>query len=290
MSDAEGEDWEETSQPWAGPCEGKCVGFEQLLQGLCVDVQAAVMAAGPSYPVSLFSDVEERLLRSQPPSQECLTPSDTALLRGAFPQLLHNFSEADAVRLMLLGVRDSEAVGCMVHGVKRESAASASGQNPVDPVFRMAADMSCCFTLPRSFASAAPSAPAAATCASASSDPAASPFSSAPACFPSSFPPELKTLSAQAVATRIKAIGKAYEQDSQTLVDEGFDGKMIGTFCGRADGNVLQVLETIGIKSQQHRERILVAFKDLFDPQTYPIQVFMRAPFFALRCAAGPCF
>jgi hypothetical protein len=120
--------------------------------------------------------------------------------------------------------------------------------------------------------------------------PSASPSSSASACFPSSFPPELKTLSAQAVATRIKAIGKAYEQDSQTLVDEGYDGKMIGTFCGRADGDVLQVLENIGIKSQQHRERILVAFKDLFDPQTYPIQVLMRAPFFALRCAAAPCF
>jgi hypothetical protein len=142
MSDAEGEDWEETSHSWAGPCEGKSIKFEQLVQGLCVNVQAAVVAAGPSYPVSLFSDVEERLLRSLPPSQECLTPSDTAMLRGAFPQLLRNFSETDAARLMLLGVHDSEAVGCMVHGVKKESEASASGQNPVDAVFRMAAQIS----------------------------------------------------------------------------------------------------------------------------------------------------
>jgi len=132
-----------------------------------------VLAAGPSYPVSLFTDVEERLLRSHPPSQECLTPSDTALLRGAFPQLLRNFSEADAVRLMLLGLHDSDAVGCMEHGVKKESAASASVQNPVDPVFRMAADMSRCFSLPRPLASAAPPPLAAVTCASAPSDPAA---------------------------------------------------------------------------------------------------------------------
>ena len=98
-------------------------------------------------------------------------------------------------------------------------------------------------------------------------------FSSTPSgFFPSSLPPELKGMSREAVATHIKAIGKSYEPDSQTLVDEGYDGKMIGTFCGRADSDVLQDLETAGIKSNKHRDRILVAFKDLFDPQTYPIQ------------------
>jgi hypothetical protein len=102
--------------------------------------------------------------------------------------------------------------------------------------------------------------------------PSTPPPATAPACFPSSFPLELKTLSAHAVAAHIKAIGKTYEQDCQTLVDEGYDGKMIGTFCGRIDSDVLQALEDIGIKSQQHRDRILVAFKDLFDPQTYRIQ------------------
>ena len=59
------------------------------------------------------------------------------------------FCEADAVKLMLLGLRDSDAVGCMEHGVKRYSAAAASQLNPVDAVFRMAADMSECFSLPR---------------------------------------------------------------------------------------------------------------------------------------------
>jgi len=95
-------------------------------------------------------------------------------------------------------------------------------------------------------------------------------FSSTPSgFFPSSLPPELKGMSREAVATHIKAIGKSYEPDSQILVDEGYDGKMIGTFCGRADSDVLQDLETAGIKSNKHRDRILVAFKDLFDPQTY---------------------
>ena len=43
---------------------------------------------------------------------------------------------------MLLGLRDSDAVGCIEHGVKRNSAAAASQLNPVDQVFRMAADIS----------------------------------------------------------------------------------------------------------------------------------------------------
>jgi hypothetical protein len=130
-----------------------------------------------------------------------------------------------------------------------------------DPKAAAAASAASSTTSPAPRPASAPSTP----------QPSTPPPASAPCCFPSSFPPELKTLSAQAVATHIKAIGKTYEQDSQTLVDEGYDGKMIGTFCGRADGDVLQVLEDIGIKSQQHRDRILVAFKDFFDPQTYRI-------------------
>jgi hypothetical protein len=46
---------------------------------------------------------------------------------------------------MLLGLRDSDAVGCMEHGLKRSSAAAASQLNPVNQVCRMAADMSGCF-------------------------------------------------------------------------------------------------------------------------------------------------
>jgi hypothetical protein len=94
---------------------------------------------------------------------------------------------------------------------------------------------------------------------------------SASSCFPSSFPPELKKLSAEAVSLHIKALGKAYEKYSQALVDEGYDGKMIGTFCGRSVDDVLRRLESIGIKLE-HRDRILVAFQDLLDPQTYSSQ------------------
>jgi hypothetical protein len=144
-SDAEGENWEETSRPWAGPCEGKCVELKQLLEGLCADVQAAVVSACHVQSLSSFTDVDDRLLRSQPPSQDYLTLSDTALLRSAFPQLLRNFSTPDAVQLLLLGLRDSDAVGCMQHGVKRSSKMAATQPNPVDQVFRMAAHMSGCF-------------------------------------------------------------------------------------------------------------------------------------------------
>ena len=146
MSDAEGENWEETSGLWAGPCEGKpAVELRQLVDGLCVDVQAAVQAACTAAPMSAFAYVMEHDLQSLPPSQAYMTLPDTALLRSAFPQLLQHFDEADAVKLMLLGLRDvgaNGAVDCIEHGVKRASAAAASGRNPVDPVFCMAADMS----------------------------------------------------------------------------------------------------------------------------------------------------
>jgi hypothetical protein len=69
-------------------------------------------------------------------------PSDPALLRSSFPQLLLNFSEAGAVQLMLLGVRDSNAVGCMANGVKSTNAASTSERTLIGAVFCIAADMS----------------------------------------------------------------------------------------------------------------------------------------------------
>ena len=121
LSDAEGENWEETSQPWAGPCEGKSVEMAQLLQALAVDVQAAVLADYAPAPWSAFNDVEDQLLRSLPPSQDYQTPSDTALLSSTFPQLLLNFTEAEAVKLMLLGLRDADAIACITHGFKRNS-------------------------------------------------------------------------------------------------------------------------------------------------------------------------
>jgi hypothetical protein len=42
------------------------------------------------------------------------------------------------------------------HGVKKDSAAAAAQLNPVDAVFRMAADMSGCFSAPRSLVSMPP--------------------------------------------------------------------------------------------------------------------------------------
>jgi hypothetical protein len=92
--------------------------------------------------LSALNNTDDSVLQSQPPSQDYLTPPDTALLRRSFPQLLQHFSEADAVKLMLLGLRDCDAVGCIEHGVKKNSQVSASLLNPVDAVFRMAADMS----------------------------------------------------------------------------------------------------------------------------------------------------
>jgi GTPase SAR1 family protein len=158
-SDAEGENWEETSQPWAGPCEGHSVELNQLLKSLCDDLKAAVQAICPAYDVSAFTNIEDVELQSVPPSQDYEAPSDTALLRSTFPQLVLNFTEAEAVQLMLLGLRDTDAVRCVEHGVKRNSALSASQLNPVDPVFRMAADMSGCFSAPRSLVNAPALAP-----------------------------------------------------------------------------------------------------------------------------------
>ena len=95
--------------------------------------------------MSALTNVKDVELQSVPPSQDYQLPSDTALLRSAFPQLLQEFTEAEAVRLMLLGLRDADAVDCITHGFKRNSSSSASQPNPVDAVFRMAAHMSGCF-------------------------------------------------------------------------------------------------------------------------------------------------
>ena len=97
------------------------------------------------------------------------------------------------------------------------------------------------------------------------------PPSSPSSFFPSTFAPELKALSAQTVASRIKAIAPAYENYYQTLLDEGYDGKMLETFSGKADGDVIRNLTKIGVQSH-HVERIVSAFKELFKPETYPIQ------------------
>jgi hypothetical protein len=117
-----------------------------------VDVQAAAQAASSAHNVSDLANVKDDVLQSIPPSQGYQTPSDTALLRSTFPQMLLTFTEAEAVRLMLLGLRDADAIDCVTHGFGKNSTAAASQLNPVDAVFRMAADMSGCFTSPRSLA------------------------------------------------------------------------------------------------------------------------------------------
>ena len=70
----------------------------------------AVIADCAPAPWSAFNDVEDQLLRSLPPSQDYQTPSDTALLGSTFPQLLLTFTEAEAVKLVLLGLRDADAI------------------------------------------------------------------------------------------------------------------------------------------------------------------------------------
>jgi hypothetical protein len=69
--------------------------------------------------------------------------------------MLQNFTEVEAVALMLLGLRDSDAFNFVEYGVKKDSV-SAVQLNPVDAVFRMAADMSGCFSAPRSLVSMPP--------------------------------------------------------------------------------------------------------------------------------------
>ena len=142
LSDTEGGNWEEASQPWIGPSEGEIVEMEKLLQALVVDIQAAVLGARTPAPWSAFTNMDDNLLQSSPPSQDYQAVPDTALLRSAFPHLLRSFPEEHALRLIQLGLRDADAVDCMHHGLMKSSAASASQLNSVDAVFRMAAQMS----------------------------------------------------------------------------------------------------------------------------------------------------
>jgi hypothetical protein len=142
LGDTEGGNWEEASQPWIGPREGEIVEMEKLLQALVVDIQAAVLGARTPAPWSAFTNMDDNLLQSSPPSQDYQAVPDTALLRSAFPHLLRSFPEEHALRLIQLGLRDADAVDCMHPGLMKSSAASASQLNSVDAVFRMAAQMS----------------------------------------------------------------------------------------------------------------------------------------------------
>ena len=98
------ENREETSQPWDGPCEGKSVELKQLLESICADIQAAVMDVCCAQSLYSFTSVEEQLSRSQPPSQEYLTPCDTALI------CLNRHEFVKIVRVLRLLVNCSTAV------------------------------------------------------------------------------------------------------------------------------------------------------------------------------------
>jgi GTPase SAR1 family protein len=142
LSDVEGENWEETSQGWNGPSEGKSVEMESCFDALALDLQAAVLGDRRPSPLDWLVDVEDDRLQSAPRSQEYLEAPDTALLRSCFPLTLSVFpEEEDAVKLMVLGLQDRDIISCVQHGLTRISSVTSQA-NPVDAVFRMAAHMS----------------------------------------------------------------------------------------------------------------------------------------------------
>jgi hypothetical protein len=104
--------------------------------------------------------------------------------------------------------------------------------------------------------------------------PSVSPPAPVPGFFPTSFPPELKTLSAPTVASRIKAIAPVYGQYFQMFVSQGFDGETISTFAGMSFKEVSQNLEAAPYRMEQkvHRDRVVIEFNKLFDAKVYPIQ------------------
>ncbi len=292
LSDSEGENWEETSQPWAGPCEGKSVEMAQLLQALAVDVKAAVLATCAPAPWSAFTDVEDQLLRSLPPSQDYQTPSDTKLLKDNFPQLLRNFTQAEAVKLMLLGLRDADAIGCITHGFKRSSTAAASELNPVDAVFRMAANMSECFTSSRVLVSSSlpgstnptestavqPAQPPSTPLPSAAHPVSAASTATQPLVLSHSAPPmtlvpvprqQLQSaahaMTASDVAARIGQLGPAYLALQQVFVDFCVDGVMLADLSRQPEDEVLRLLrEELGITNSMLRRRVLLELKSLW--------------------------
>ena len=166
LSDVEGENWEERSQGWNGPSEGKSVEMASCFDALALDLQAAVLGDRRASPLEWLIDVEDDRLQSAPRSQEYLEAPDTALLRSCFPRTLSVFPEEDAVKLMMLGLRDNDIIGCVQHGLTKISCVT-SQDNPVDAVFRMAAHMSQLNfddarhrSQPPSFSHSTPSAPA----------------------------------------------------------------------------------------------------------------------------------
>ena len=80
--------------------------------------------------------------------------------------------------------------------------------------------------------------------------------------------PELSSLSAEFVASRIKAIAPAYAQFYKTFIEHGFDGKMVSSFAGRSCDDVSEDLEVLGVRSKVHRDRIVMELVSFFERQT----------------------
>jgi hypothetical protein len=87
LSDVRGENWEERSQGWNGPSEGKSVEMASCFDALALDLQAAILGDRHPSPPDWLIDVEDNKLQSVPRSQEYLEAPDTALLRSCFPHL-----------------------------------------------------------------------------------------------------------------------------------------------------------------------------------------------------------
>jgi len=136
LSDVEGENWEERSQGWNGPSEGKSVEMASCFDALALDLQAAVLGDRHASPLDWLSNVDDNELQSSPCSQTYTEDPDVALVTSCFPKTLSIFEERDAVKLIMLGLRDDDVGFCLQHGHKWTQA------NPMDQVFRMAAHMS----------------------------------------------------------------------------------------------------------------------------------------------------
>jgi hypothetical protein len=93
--------------------------------------------------------------------------------------------------------------------------------------------------------------------------------SSSPGIFPRTFPPELKRLTSQDVATRIKSIAPAYEQYYQTFVEQCFDGEVVASYAGKSHSELSQELVNLGIKLNVQRVKIISEIEKFFDHRTF---------------------
>jgi hypothetical protein len=169
---------------------------------------------------------------------------------------------------MLLGLRDCDAVGCIEHGVKRNSKVSPSQLNPVDAVFRMAADMSTVDfdQAAQRLQTAKNTAPT--TLASPVLTPDPSPTSGWQSARGSSAQllgarplDQLRSMSAEALGNEIASISPDYVAYRALFISAGFDGMLL---CDAADdADLKQLVQDLGIASDIHRRRVLVQLRNV---------------------------